>query len=336
MISNLLQGLVENTFRDKATVSKLDSSIRGKVIFAYGGNNLGKTKNAVKFPNPVIIPLEKGLNGTSGAVVLKTATYSDVKSHIRTLTSNRQWLQALEQEPITIVIDGTEKLGLLCQRWLCSKYDVTDISEGKGGFGLWGYYEKEIAYLIQDLTSAGYTLLFIGHAQSDKEGFVTPKGDKRNIAPIIDVCDVVGYLTSNGITEDNKVIPSSMWFAETSDYFARSRFDYMDTYLEHFTADNLIECIRVGIERQIEAEGAEVTDFRGQNDMYTSSITMTFEETIDAIREQYTKLSEVDKLDLFADTVEKHLGDTPVSEAKASQLENLHAIFEELDIELGK
>ena len=257
-VSNLLAGLVESTLKGKATISKLDSSIRGKIITIYGNNGLGKTKNAVKFPNPVVIPLEKGLNATSGAVVLKTATYTDVKAHVRMLTTNPQWLKALEQEPITLIFDGLENLGLLCQRWLCSKYDVADIAEGKGGYGLWGYYQKEMAALINDIVSHGYTIVFIGHEQESKEGYHSIAGDVRNVKPIRDNSDIVCYLTSNGVDENNQVIPSSAWLAETDQFFARSRFDYMDTYLEVFSAENLIEAIRVGIERQIEAEDAEV------------------------------------------------------------------------------
>jgi hypothetical protein len=330
-ISSLLAGLAETTMKGRATVSKLDPSIRGKIVFTYGGNNLGKTKNAVKFPNPVVIPLEKGMNGTQGALVLKTATYTDVKMHVRTLTTNPQWLKALEQEPITIVIDGAEKLGLMCQRWLCQKYDVADISEGKGGYGLWGYYEKEIAGLVMDLTSQGYTILFIGHRQVDhKTGFITPKGDKRNIDPIIDVCDVVAYLTPNGVDENNQVIPSSAWLAETDQFFARSRFDYMDTYLETFSAGNLIEAIREGIQREIDATSGEVTDFAGQQEMYQSSIQMNHEETISALAGQYDQLANIDRLDVWEDVVARHLDGIPVSEAKPSQLENLHAIYNDL------
>lgn len=330
-ISNLLAGLVETTFKGKATISKLDPSIRGKILTIYGSNNLGKTRNAVKFPNPVIIPLEKGLNATSGAVVLKTSTYNDVKAHVRMLTTNPQWLKALEQEPITLVFDGIENLGLLCQRWLCSKYDVTDIAEGKGGFGLWGYYEKEIAGLINDIVSHGYTIVFIGHEQETKEGFRKIAGDKRNIKPIQDSSDIVAYLTSNGVDENNRVIPSSAWLAETDQFFARSRFDYMDTYLEVFSAENLIKAIEEGINRQIEIENAEVTDFAGQQDMYTSSVTMNHEETIEALRNQYTRLDEIERLDIWEETVAKHLDGISVSEAKPSQLENLHAIHEELE-----
>lgn len=330
-ISPLLAGLAEQTMKGRATVSKLDPSIRGKIIFTYGGNNLGKTKNAVMFPNPVVIPLEKGMNGTQGALVLKTATYMDVKMHVRTLTTNPQWLKALEQEPITIVIDGAEKLGLMCQRWLCGKYDVADISEGKGGYGLWGYYEKEIAGLVMDLTSQGYTILFIGHRQADhKTGFVTPKGDKRNIDPIIDVCDVVAYLTPNGVDENNQVIPSSAWLAETDQFFARSRFDYMDTYLPHYSAENLIEAIRVGIQREIDATDGEATDFTGQQEMYQSATQMSHEETINALAGQYDQLAQIDRLDIWEDFVGRHLDGIPVSEAKPSQLENLHAIYNDL------
>ena len=329
-ISNLLQGLVETTLRGKATISKLDSSIRGKIITIYGNNGLGKTKNAVKFPNPVVIPLEKGLNATSGAVVLKTATYTDVKAHVRMLTTNPQWLKALEQEPITLIFDGLENLGLLCQRWLCSKYDVADIAEGKGGYGLWGYYQKEMAAFINDIVSHGYTIVFIGHEQESKEGYHSIAGDVRNVKPIRDNSDIVCYLTSNGVDENNQVIPSSAWLAETDQFFARSRFDYMDTYLPVFSAENLIEAIRVGIERQIEVENAEVTDFAGQQEMYQSSVSMSHEETIGALAQQFDQLESIERLDVWEEVVARHLDGIAVSEAKPSQLENLHSIYIDL------
>lgn len=329
-VSSLLQGLVDTVLKGDATISKLDPTIRGKVITIYGSNNLGKTRNAVKFPNPIIIPLEKGCNATSGAVVLKTSTYLDVQRHVQKLTTNPQLLQALEQEPMTLIIDGLENLGLLCQRRLCSKYQVADISEGKGGYGLWGYYQKEMASLINDIVSCGYTVVFIGHEQVNKEGYRTLAGDIRNVKPILDNSDIVCYLTSNGVDENNQVIPSSAWLAETDQFFARSRFDYMDTYLPEFSASNLIEAIRVGIERQIEAEGAEVTDFTGQQDMYKSVISMNHAETVQALAEQYDQLEAIGQLAVWEETVSEHLDGITVSEAKPSQLESLHAIYSDL------
>lgn len=325
-----IQSALGNIFRDKVTTTKISPSIKGKSFLIYGGNSLGKTTNAVKFPNPIVIPCERGLSATTGANVLKTGNYTDVKNHIRTLVTNRQMLELLKDNTLTVIIDGVDSLGLMCQRWLCNKYEVTDISEGKGGYGLWGYYEKEMANLVNDLTSVGYTLIFITHQQEDKNGYITPKGDKRTLAPIQNACDITGYLTSNGVDENGRVIPSSLHLAQTDYFFARCRFPYIETHIPVFSAENLIEAVRVGIEKQIEVENAQTTDFNGIQEIYSSSFNMTFDEAISAIREQYMTLQEMDKLETFAEVVEKHLGETPVSEAKPSQLENLQGIYEEL------
>ena len=132
------------------------------------------------------------------------------------------------------------------------------------------------------------------------------------------------------MNEEGKLVYSSAHLVETPSFFARCRFEYADTYLPEFTADNLIELIRVGIERQIEAENADTWTTKEQKEAYVSAFNLTFDETVSAIREQYMTLQEMDKLETFAEVVEKHLGDTPVSEAKPSQFESLQAIYEEL------
>ena len=104
----------------------------------------------------------------------------------------------------------------------------------------------------------------------------------------------------------------------------------MDTYLEVFSAENLIEAIREGIQREIDATSGEATDFAGQQEMYQSSVQMNHEETINALAGQYDQLANVDRLDIWEDVVSRHLDGIPVSEAKPSQLENLHAIYNDL------
>lgn len=329
MALNVLAKLAEAT-RGKGVITKLDPSPRSKVITLVGKSGTGKTKQASRFPNPVFISLEKGLSATANVLNMKTSSWSDIISHVRTFKS-RQWLEVLESgENITIVIDGAEKLANLAIRKVCSDAGVDAIDQIGHGKG-YKKYEDLIANFINDLMALDYTLVFILHEAEEKDGFVGIKGDKkRNIDPIIENSDIVAYLTSNGTDEDGKLIYSSAHLVETDKFFARCRFEYADTYLEKFTADNLIELIKVGIERQIEAENADTWTTKEQKEAYVSAFTLTFDETISAIREQYMALNEMDKLDTFAEVVEKHLGDTPVSEAKPSQFESLQAIYEEL------
>lgn len=43
-------------------VSTVAKGLEGKVILVYGGNNLGKTKQATRMKKPFYLPFEAGLN----------------------------------------------------------------------------------------------------------------------------------------------------------------------------------------------------------------------------------------------------------------------------------
>ncbi|MNF88131.1 hypothetical protein D3C84_706170 [compost metagenome] len=219
----------------------------------------------------------------------------------------------------TLIFDEVYTSALYCQDFLCKKHGVETIGEGNDGFGLWKEYESEYWTEIDKLLGSGYTLIFISHEETTKEGKHIPKGDKRSIKPIIDNSDVVVYLTSNGVDEEGNVVKSSAWFAETENFFARSRFDYMDTYLEEFTAENLEKVIAEGIERQEKAEGIKAVSY--------------FDSLVEQINELGSKVAEEDedKLPDVIEIIEKNLGKgKKVSEAKKSQVDVLSIIFDEL------
>lgn len=112
--------------------------------------------------------------------------------------------------------------------------------------------------------------MFIAHEQIDsKTKFVTPKGDKRCIAPIIDRCDYVIYLKSNGVDKEGKVIKSSAFLAQTNEFFARAKIEYTPTYIKEFTAENLKEAIQTGINLKRERDGSTVTSFAEQQKLNT-------------------------------------------------------------------
>ena len=82
--------------------------------------------------------------------------------------------------------------------------------------------------------------------------------------PIIDKCDYVVYLKSNGVDSDGKIIKSSAYLAETPEFFARARIEYTPTFIKEFTAENLTKAIQEGINKKREIEGATVTSFEVQ------------------------------------------------------------------------
>lgn len=164
----------------------------------------------------------------------------------------------------TIVVDEVDAFAKYATRYVCNQYNVERIKDGNDGFGLWKEYKNEVWDEINKLISNGFTVIFIAHAEADKSGKIYPKGDKRALAPVIDNSDIVVYLESNGVDENKNVIKSSAWLAETDEFFARSRFDYIDTYLEEFTAENLNQAIIEAVERQEALKGSQQLHMRNK------------------------------------------------------------------------
>jgi hypothetical protein len=310
-------------------VSVVAKGLEGKVITVYGSNNLGKTKQATRMAKPFYLGFEKGIRAISGIPFLPINNWRDFKKINKQLTDPKTLDKAKELYQ-TIIFDEVYTSALYCQDFLCKKHGVETIGEGNGGFGLWKEYETEFWAEIDKLLGTGYTLVFISHQEETKEGKAIPKGDKRSIKPIIDNSDIVVYLTSNGVDEDRNVIKSSAWFAETDEFFARSRFDYIDTYLPEFTAENLEKVIATAIERQEEAEGIKAVSYTEQNERFKSD-ALNYDDLMEQIKEVGSQLAEEDKLEDLQDVVEKHLGvGKKVTECKKSQVQIMALILDDL------
>lgn len=331
-ISNKLQELLAKNFKHDVQISRVSPDLRGKVIVLYGGNNVGKTSQSAKFKNPIFLPVEKGLNATNGAVALKTASWSDLQKNGKKL-ARKEFTDLLKSgEQVTLIIDGIERIGTYCQNYLCSKHEVDDIGKANNGFGCWKEYDSLVWTWVDNIIGLGYTVVFIGHEKLDKkkDKYIID-GDERNIKPIRDNADIVCYLKSNGTDDKYNVIPSSAYLAETDDFFARTRFPYMDTYIEEFSADTLETAIVDGIKKQNKVEGFDDNiSFEEQQRIYGDD-KESLDDVIDEIKEYYEKLDKLDKIDDYLDIVSEHLGeDGKVSEATEKQLESLICIRDDL------
>lgn len=308
-------------------VSVVAKGLEGKVITIYGSNNLGKTKQSTRMKKPLYLPFEKGLNAIAGVQFMPINSWADFKKVNKQLTKNAEKAKEMYQ---TIIVDEVDAFAKYATRYVCEQYDVERIKDGNDGFGLWKEYETEVWEEINKLIGVGFTVIFIAHAAEDKKGKVYPKGDKRVLAPVIDNSDIVLYLSSNGVDEDRKVIKSSAWLAETEEHFARSRFDYIDTYLPEFTAENLEKAIIEAVERQEQAEGIVAVTYEEQK-QNNASEELDFNSLMDQIKEIGMKLNEEGRLEEVNEITEKHLGKgVKVTECGRKQVGVMSVILDDL------
>lgn len=100
--------------------SVIADGLEGKVILIYGGNNLGKTAQATRFPKPFVIGCEMGLNGISGAKYLPVTRWSDFKTIIKQFTGPKK--DAAKEQYSTIIIDEVYASSIYCQDYVCSTF----------------------------------------------------------------------------------------------------------------------------------------------------------------------------------------------------------------------
>lgn len=318
-------------------VSQVAHGLEGKIIMLYGGNSTGKTYQSVRMDKSFVLACESGLNAQNGVPYANIHTWADFLNVINQLT-NPTTIDKAKELYSTIIIDEVYASAQFCQTYICNKHNSPSIGEGNGGYGLWQYYETEYWKAVNSIVSSGYTVVFIAHASENKDGKIIPKGDKRSITPIMDNCDIIAFLNSNGVDEHGKVVHSSAYFAETDAYFARSRFDYIVPYIEDFTAENLSKAIQDAIEAQEEAEGFESVSYevQAQNKTIDKIPFDKLKEDVVALGMNFCEAGHQERLqELIADCLGEGNSVQEATERQYESLEILLAKLEEQKQKLG-
>ena len=319
-------------FNPQRTV--IAKGLTGKSFLIFGGNNVGKTSQSVRLPKPYVIATESGLNATSGIAYNRINSWADFKRVVKQFTSKTTVDKARKLYD-TIIIDELYATALLCQDYIQTvigggALTLGDIVEG-GKVNLYQAYEKEFFKTINTLLSCDYTVVFIGHEQQDKNGKMYPKGDKRSVDPVRDFVDYVIYVKSNGVDEDGKVIPSSAYLAETDEFFARSRFDTVPTYLPVWSAEALEEAVDIGVKGMEEKYGVKAVTYQEQKAQNTTQ-TYDYDETMDALQEIGQRFASAGKMDELTEIVEETLGrGKKVSECTKKQIDAMIIILDNLN-----
>ena len=320
-------------------VSRVMAGIEQKCILVHSAERkLGKTTQGCRMPNPFYLRFEQGINAIDGVPYAELTCWRDFKNVNKQLT-NPATLDKAKEMYTTIIFDTVDVAIKWCEEYVCATAGVMRLNDGNNGYGLWKEYENEWFKEINKLTNAGYAIYFIAHSQEkekidpvtgEKYTQMCPVGSKRDIDLILNLVDFIGYVKSNGITESGDEIPSSIYFANTKDFQAGSRFKYMPKVIKEFTAENLLAAIKEAVEKEEKESGHKGITFE-EKKKEEKKEKIPFDQLMKNVQEMGQKLVEADKLDELTNIVEEVLGTgKKVSECTAKQYDAVAVIYDEL------
>lgn len=282
---------------------------------------------------PYYIGLEDGLRAIPGIPFASVENWRELKNIVKQFTNPKNQKQVKEMYQ-TIIFDGVYDSAIMCQQYICSRYGAIHMGEtsapGENRPNLWTAYEVEYLTEIGKLLKSGFTVVFIGHEEADRDtGKKFPRGDKRSMTLIRNKADLTVYLEYAGVDEHNNELNSTAWFVETDQFFARSRFQHIVPKIE-FTAENLEKALADAIKKEEEASGHKAVSYKEQAADYHSE-ELDYDTLMAEVKEVGAKLQELDKLDDIYEISEKHIGkDAFVLDCKKGQEQVIAVILDEM------
>lgn len=322
------------------SVSKVVAGIDGKCILTHSEERkLGKTAQACRMPKPYYLRFEQGINAIDGIPYAELTSWRDFKKVNKQLTDPKN-LQKAKELYTTIIFDTVDVAIKWCESYVCACGGVTRINDGNNGYGLWKEYENEWFNEINKLTNAGYAVFFISHSQEKtKHDPVTgeeyiqmcPKGDKRTMDLILDLVDFIGYVKSNGFDEEGQEIPSSIYFANTKEFQAGSRFKHMPKVIQHYTAEALQDAIKEAVRLEEQENGSKAITFAEKKEVEKKE-KISFEDLMNKVQAAGEKLAEAGHMDDLLQIVEDTLGvNKKVSACTERQYDAVAVILDDLN-----
>lgn len=233
---------------------EVSRDLRGYSVFFYGAAKTGKTTNATKFPDALLLAFEKGYNALPGIMVKDINSWNEFKKTLSELKDPE-----VQNAFKTVIIDTADYAYQFCEKYICNRestasqtYEsIGDIPYGKG----YKLTQAEFDEAIRRILQMNYGLVLISH---DIEKTVkNEKGEEvSKFVPTIDArgrlvcertCDIIGY--ARQIEDEDGNEKTLLFMRGTPRFDAGSRFKYVPDYIE-FTYDNLVNAIAEAIDKE--------------------------------------------------------------------------------------
>lgn len=234
----------------------------------------------------------------------------------------------------TVIVDTASIAYDKCTQYILDKEGVEylDETESKRGYKA---VEKEFDNFFQELVKAGYTIVAIAHVDEktvkDKNGnkyeVTQPKIDKRGLAVLSGLCDVIGYAAPEEDEDGNEQMMLTM---RGSKYLiAGSRSKYMSEKIP-FTYEALLADMEQAIDKEMANNNAIVTDT--PTEVYKDQEPEAdFDDTVKEIKKIAKAFNVEEKMSEYIKITEKHLGKgRKVQDCTESQLDMLLLILDDL------
>lgn len=220
---------------------------------------VGKTSFATQVPNNLLLATEVGYKLIPELHVVDIVTWSDFKAIIRELKK-----EEVKEKFKTITIDTVSILWDLCEKFICNRHGVKELSDVP-----WGKAYKEASQefdsALREISMLGYGIIFLGHSQvrlqelseNNTIEIFSPDLNKRAASVVNKMVDLIGFIKIERSEEGET--KRFLYTRETPTIMAGSRFKYLPMKLD-FNYDSIVDAMTQGIEYAAEREGVTPVD----------------------------------------------------------------------------
>ncbi|WEG19059.1 ATP-binding protein [Alkalihalophilus pseudofirmus] len=243
----------------------------------------GKTTNATKFPNSLLLAFERGYNALNNVHAQPINKWTEFKQVLKQLNNPK-----VREKYETIIIDTADIAWDLAEQYVLNREGVDKISDIPFGGG-YKLLEKEVDQAFRSIPLMDYGLVMISHSE-DKQ-FTDESGQEFNkIVPtlakkarkiVLRMSDIIGFSKA---VETEEGVEVRLYMRGSTRFEAGSRWKHTPNYVP-FDYNTLVGVIADAIEKQAEEDKVQAID--GHVNVYQS---VTEDRPFEEVRNEATKL----------------------------------------------